>query len=202
MSERSSFTLLVVSPDAERRARAAAVLEKTAKVLQADGISPALDEISLGQPTVALIDCELEHDAVKGLIGALGDLDRAVLWVSHVQPELLVYGALVQIPYSTDDAALVEAVKRLANVQRLKEDTARDSERVKRLDHVFDVVRSVRHEINSPLTAVMAETDLLLMDGDRLSRDQKRSLETISEMAKRIRDLCSRLRELDTDGMS
>ncbi len=202
MNVPSSFTILVVSPDAERRARAATALEKTAKVLQADGISPALDEISLGPPTVALIDYALEHDAVTGLIGALGDLDRAVLWVSQVQPELLVYGALVQIPYSTDDAALVEAVERLANVQRLKESTARDSERVKRLDHVFDVVRSVRHEINSPLTAVMAETDLLLMDGDRLSTEQKRSLATIAEMASRIRDLCVRLRELDTDGMS
>ena len=202
VSEGSSFTVLVVSPDAERRERAAAVLEKTAKVVQADDISSALDEISLGQLTVALIDCELEHDVVTGLIGALGDLDRAVLWVSRVQPELLVYGALVQIPYSTDDGALVEAVKRLANVQRLKENNARDSERVKRLDHVFEVVRNVRHEINSPLTAVMVEADLLLMDGDQLSKDQQRSLETIVEMASRIRDLCTRLRELDRDGMS
>jgi signal transduction histidine kinase len=193
---------LVVSPDAERRERAVAVLERAAKVVQADGISPALDEISLGQPMVALIDCELEHDAVTGLIGALGDLDRAVLWVSHVQPELLVYGALVQIPYSTDDGALVEAVNRLAAVQQIKEANARNSERVKRLDHVFEVVRNVRHEINGPLTAVMAETDLLLMDGDQLSQEQKKSLQTIGEMADRIGDLCTRLRELDTEGMS
>lgn len=202
MSERSGFAVLVVSPDASRCERAVGVLEKVAKVIQVDGISPALDEISLGQPTVALIDCALDRDGVTGLIGALGDLDRAVLWVPDVQPDLLVYGALVQIPYSTDDDALVEAVRRLATVQQLKADNARDSQRVKRLDHVFGVVRDVRHEINGPLTAVMAETDLLLMDGDQLSLEQKRGLQTIGEMTDRISDLCARLRELDTEGMS
>ena len=92
VNETPEITILVVSADSDRCQRATAVLSEIGSVAVTDDISKALDEVSLSQPTVALIDGALPYDAVTGLIGALGDLDRAVLWVPETQPELLSYG--------------------------------------------------------------------------------------------------------------
>jgi len=189
VNEAPQVTILIVSPDSDRRQRATAALSEIGSVSVADDFSKALDEVSLTPPTVALIDCVLPYDTVTGLVGALGDLDRAVLWVPETQPELLSYGTLVQVPYAADDRVLVEAVRRLASERRRQ---------LERLHRVLDVIRDVRHEINSALTAIMAESELLLMNGDGLSEEQRQGLATIGEMARRIRDLGARLRELDT----
>lgn len=61
------------------------------------------------------------------------------------------------------------------------------------LERVKRVVRNVRHEVGTPLTAIMAEAELLLMDADQLSAEQTRSVEAIGVMARRIRDLVAQL---------
>jgi len=61
------------------------------------------------------------------------------------------------------------------------------------LERVKRVVRNVRHEVGTPLTAIMAEAELLLMDADQLSAEQTRSVEAIGAMARRIRDLVAQL---------
>jgi signal transduction histidine kinase len=67
------------------------------------------------------------------------------------------------------------------------------------LDRVLGLVREVRHAINNPLTAIMAEAEFLLMDADQLSEAQESGLKTIVMMARRIRDLSAQLKDIDTE---
>lgn len=67
------------------------------------------------------------------------------------------------------------------------------------LERVKQVVRHVRHAVGTPLTAIMAEAELLLMDADQLNTEQTRSVEAIGAMARRIRDLVAQLEEISFD---
>ena len=78
-------------------------------------------------------------------------------------------------------------------------DVAREGREEARLEKVNRVVRDLRHEIGTPLTAIMAETELLLMDADQLSAEQTRSVEAIGAMARRIRDLVAQLEAITFD---
>lgn len=196
MADQSSLTVLVVSADAERRDRAAAALSSAGEVIQAADMSSALNEVSLGHPVVTVIDCTLPQDVVSSLVAAIGDPDRVVLWVPELQLELLDYGVFVQIPYTASDRVLAAAVQRLAEAQRAKSEIGKTRGQAGRFRHVVSIVRDVHHEVNSPLTAIIAETQLLLMDADQLSTEQRRSLETIEAMAQRIRDLLRQLEGL------
>lgn len=55
-------------------------------------------------------------------------------------------------------------------------------------------VRRVRHDINNPLTAALAEVQLLLMDAEE--GEARESLEVIQEQLRRIRDRVQELAEL------
>jgi len=192
--EEREITVLIVSADAGRRDWAATALSEVGEVLQAVDMSSAVDELSIGRPAVVIIDSTLPQDTVGSLIAAIGDPDRALLWVSELQLGFLDYGVFVQIPHSANDRVLAAAVQRSVEAQRSKSEVGKAREQARRLEHVTAVVRNVHHEINSPLTAILAETQLMLMDADQLSAEQRRSLEAIEAMAQRIREL---LRQLD-----
>lgn len=72
-------------------------------------------------------------------------------------------------------------------------DVGSEGQREAHLERLKRVVRNVRHEVGTPLTAIMAEAELLLMDADQLSAEQTRSVEAIGAMARRIRDLVAQL---------
>ena len=78
-------------------------------------------------------------------------------------------------------------------------DVGREGREEARLEKVNRMVRDIRHEIGTPLTAIMAETELLLMDADQLSAEQRRSVEAIGAMARRIRDLMAQLEGITFD---
>lgn len=50
----------------------------------------------------------------------------------------------------------------------------------------------LRHDLANPLSAILAEAQLLLLDGDTLSDDTRRALRTIEDMALRMRALLTR----------
>jgi len=60
------------------------------------------------------------------------------------------------------------------------------------LQDVVERVRIARHDINNPLAAALAETQLLLMDVE--DGEVRSSLQTIQEQIRRIRDLLSALK--------
>jgi signal transduction histidine kinase len=63
-----------------------------------------------------------------------------------------------------------------------------------RLAEVADLVARVRHEINNPLTGVLGQAQLLLRE--ELSETARHRVETIEQLARRITETVSRLRDI------
>jgi signal transduction histidine kinase len=63
-----------------------------------------------------------------------------------------------------------------------------------KLTEVADLVAHVRHEINNPLTGVIGQAQLLLRE--ELSASARRRVETIEQLAARIRDTVAQLRHI------
>jgi signal transduction histidine kinase len=63
-----------------------------------------------------------------------------------------------------------------------------------RLTEIADLVAHVRHEINNPLTGVLGQAQLLLRE--ELSQSARRRVETIEQLAARIRDTVAQLRDV------
>ena len=63
-----------------------------------------------------------------------------------------------------------------------------------KLVEIAELVAHVRHEINNPLTGVIGQAQLLLRE--ELSPTARRRVETIEQLAGRIRDTVARLREV------
>jgi signal transduction histidine kinase len=59
---------------------------------------------------------------------------------------------------------------------------------------IADLVAHVRHEINNPLTGVIGQAQLLLRE--ELSPTARRRVETIEQLAARIRDTVAQLRDI------
>jgi signal transduction histidine kinase len=62
------------------------------------------------------------------------------------------------------------------------------------LAEVADLVAHVRHEINNPLTGVIGQAQLLLRE--ELTETARRRVETIEQLATRIRDTVAQLRQI------
>ena len=201
MPDLTATSLLIVAAPGERRDAACKELEDLAEVVCVDELSAALEELSLARPLVAVIDADgMSDDSIAWLLGALGDPDRAVIWAPELRPELYEYGAIVQVPREVGEATLAAVVGRVVKLQRLKLENSRQRQRVERFDHVMRIVSEVRHAVSSPLTSLLAESELMLMDSDQLNEEQHRSLTTMQLMSQRIRDLMMKLHELDKSG--
>jgi signal transduction histidine kinase len=61
-----------------------------------------------------------------------------------------------------------------------------------KLSEIIDLVAHVRHEINNPLTGVIGQAQLLLREP--LSEKARQRVETIEQLAGRIRDTVAQLR--------
>jgi signal transduction histidine kinase len=63
-----------------------------------------------------------------------------------------------------------------------------------KLNEIAALVAHVRHEINNPLTGVIGQAQLLLRE--ELGPTARRRVETIEQLAGRIRDTVAQLREV------
>ena len=63
-----------------------------------------------------------------------------------------------------------------------------------KLDEIAGLIAHVRHEVNNPLTGVIGQAQLLLRE--ELSPKARRRVETIEQLAGRIRDTVAQLREV------
>lgn len=63
-----------------------------------------------------------------------------------------------------------------------------------KLDEVAELITRVRHEINNPLTGVLGQAQLLLRED--LSDKARKRVETIEQLAMRIRDIVAQLRQV------
>lgn len=70
------------------------------------------------------------------------------------------------------------------------------AEREARLAEFAELAARVRHEINNPLTGLIGQAQLLLRE--ELSDTARRRVQTIEQLANRIRDTVASLREIQT----
>ena len=70
------------------------------------------------------------------------------------------------------------------------------AERDARLSEFAELAARVRHEINNPLTGLIGQAQLLLRE--ELSEAARRRVQTIEQLANRIRDTVASLREIQT----
>ncbi len=56
-------------------------------------------------------------------------------------------------------------------------------------DESPDRLRKLRHDIANPLAALLAEVQLLLLNGDRLDPETHSSLKEVERMALRMREI-------------
>src|SRR3712207_6105266 len=63
-----------------------------------------------------------------------------------------------------------------------------------RLTKIADLVAHVRHDINNPLTGVLGQAQLLLREN--LSATVRKRVETIEQLAGRIKDIVVQLRDV------
>lgn len=92
--------------------------------------------------------------------------------------------------------ALVTAMRlALQTPAESPEATGADAEAVEkaRIAAVLETAIAVNHEVNNPLTAVLGNTQLLLLQSDRLDPQTIRRLQAIEESALRIKDVTQRL---------
>ena len=88
------------------------------------------------------------------------------------------------------------------NERRASENAASDEERLlrvvkeceARLTEFAELAARVRHEINNPLTGLIGQAQLLLRE--ELSDSARRRVQTIEQLANRIRDTVASLREI------
>jgi signal transduction histidine kinase len=63
-----------------------------------------------------------------------------------------------------------------------------------KLQETADLVARIRHEINNPLTGVLGQAQLLLRED--LSERSRKRVQTIEDLAIRLRDIVAQLREV------
>ena len=63
-------------------------------------------------------------------------------------------------------------------------------------DSVAEPVRQLRHDLANPLAALLAETQLLLLNANRLDPETVDSLHDIEALARRMRDILTASRQI------
>ena len=56
-------------------------------------------------------------------------------------------------------------------------------------DHPEDRIRKLRHDLANPLSALLAETQLMLMSPDTYDAETLESLQEIEKLSRRMRDI-------------
>lgn len=183
---------LVVGADRERVNEWAGALAGVGGARSAAGAEAALAEIRRQMPRVSVLVCDLAPQDLLAVVKALPDPLSVVALVppraSELNLRLAEAGVAVQLPDTVPPAVLRPLVEKI----RARSSTG-DAERLRQ---IVAAVSHARHELNNPLTSILAEAQLLLMDASTLSEDALKSVKAIHEMAARIRDVVRSLQSL------
>ncbi len=187
-----SRSLLVVTADPAGGPRWVAALQGLGTVRVAGDVREALALIWREKPAATVLAGVLPAGGSVAVARAVPDPASIVALVSaddddHIR-ELVEVGVFTQLP----NAIPPETARRV--VERMLARGGSDS--AEKLRRVLAAVSHARHEINNPLTSILAETQLLLMDAATLAPEVQRSAKTVQEMAMRIRDVVRALQDL------
>ncbi len=191
-------TVLVVSPSETTGERIAAWLAggpASCEVRQATSLRHARRLIERLLPAVIFLDeTVLSGEEVRSTIR---ELARFAPVVAAVRPEsarelavLVVAGTADCVPEGEDfldlAAALIE--RRLLSARRLLERIAESD-----AEEATDFGSILRHELNNPLTGILGNAEMLLNRRQWLPQDAVPRLETIADLAVRLRETIRRL---------
>jgi signal transduction histidine kinase len=191
-------TVLVISPSESTGERIAAWLAggpAPCDVRQATSLRHARRLIERLLPAVIFLDeAVLSGEEVRG---AVRELARYAPVVAAVSPEsarelavLVVAGTADCIPEGESfldlGAALIE--RRLLSTRRLLERFEETD-----ADETTDFGSILRHELNNPLTGILGNAEMLLNRRQWLPQDAVPRLETIADLAVRLRETIRRL---------
>jgi signal transduction histidine kinase len=183
--------LLIVAADAELRGRLSQKLTGLGGARSVESAAAALEAIRREPPRVTVLASDLPVEDALAVVKGIGDPLSVVALVPAAGGDgvrLAEAGVAVQLP----DSVPLAAVRRVVEQLRARA-TGEDAERLRQ---VLASVSHARHEVNNPLTSILAEAQLLLMDASTLPPEAQKSVQTIQEMAKRIRDVVRSLQSL------
>jgi two-component system sensor histidine kinase KdpD len=181
----------------QRRREAALAAEISAMLLESRQVEPQLGEIAaLAAPLLGAAHARVElrtpgEAAPEELSFDLGVGDRVVGHVfvdSDADPDPEVAARVV----ATIASLLAAAIDREQLAER-----ARDAESLRRSDAVKTaVLRSVSHDLRSPITAIMAASDVLTGSGELTEHEREELLDSIRLQVRRLDRLVANLLDL------
>ena len=87
-------------------------------------------------------------------------------------------------------------------IEPLNESSTSDKDQIAeyrlKLEETAALVARIRHEINNPLTGVLGQAQLLLRED--LSERSRKRVQTIEDLALRLRDVVAQLRDVQKPG--
>lgn len=181
MSQTLPRYILAASPGAAERMRDA--LGELEPLRELPSAAAVLEDADL-EPGWLFLSPDLPFDEVEGLLRGLGK--RPGSWSPVALEERDgEFGALSVSPGFTRPLnEIVERVRAGGTEASLLS-----------FRYALGVLSRIRHDVNNPLTAALAETQLMLMDAEEGS-DDRQSLRTVEEQLHRIRDLVALLNPL------
>lgn len=93
---------------------------------------------------------------------------------------------------------ILERVRRTRELRKALVAAERDLVRAERLGAIGEMTVTLHHEINNPLMSAFADVELLLGQPGAMEPERRRSLESILEALRRIRDIVSQIGDLRT----
>jgi signal transduction histidine kinase len=198
MKNEGASILLVTAdtPLAERVAAGLARGQGAAEVGVAPTLAQARRRLLLFTPTVIVLDASL-LSGDEPLEAVAAELARsapllALIHPSH-QAELAGLIALGEVDCLANSGNFLPVLLALLD-RRLHwaEHFARYEEGVEGSEPL-DFGSILRHEVNNPLTGILGNAELLLAHRERLPRDAAQRLETIADLAVRLRETVRRI---------
>lgn len=187
-------SILLIASDASQH-ELAAPLAQIGHLQRTSDPTAAMELIGETSPDVVLIDAQAFPEAASGLVSAAAERGRVLVWDAMAHPSGFAGDGVVRVTTPVEARLLLQMARLLVEVCRTRQHGA-GNDPSSRLDRVIAQVRDVRHEIGTPLSAIMAEAELQILEAETLTPELKRGLETIARMARNIRDQLHRLREL------
>jgi len=173
--------ILAGSPDSASRVRQA--LRELEPLTEVSSVASILDDAEL-EPGWLFMTSDLPKGEVESLILGLGDRSGSWSPVALEERDGEVRGVSVSPGFAFPLDEIVEKVRSGGTEASFLS-----------FRYALGVLSKIRHDVNNPLTAALAETQLLMMDTEE-GTEVSQSLGMVEQQLHRIRDLVALLNAL------
>ncbi len=195
---REGPSILLITPDAPLAERVAAGLARgqaEAELAAAPTLARARRRLGLSTPTVIVLDGSLLVE--EPLESVARELARSAPLVALIHPsrqsELASLIALGEVDCLANTGNFLPVLLALLDRRlRWAEHFARYEGGLEGSEPL-DFGSILRHEVNNPLTGILGNAELLLAHRERLPHDAAQRLETIADLAVRLRETVRRI---------